>query len=142
MSLLITAFIAVVISTLTLSLRGVLARLYTTDDEVAGLARENFILIAAIALVDSFVALSRGIAQGMALQKYAAVIVFVTFWGVVTPMNLILVLVLEKGMQSVWLMKLAGVVMSAIGNYAIILCTDWNKLTERIQQRLESVRTS
>jgi multidrug resistance protein, MATE family len=90
-----------------------LARLFTPDTEVVGMAAMLIPVAAAFQIADGTQVVGAGILRGVADTRFAAICAFVGFWGIGLPSGILMAFPLRLGPAGLWWGLTAGLAVTA-----------------------------
>ena len=129
--------ISIIFSVLMISLRYQICGIFNDDEEVIEIAQFAMIISAASFIFDTGANIAKYIILAMGKQKQAAYIYFGAQWLIVIPISAVWVFYYGKGLEYILGTKLVGSLCCCLGNVLAIICTDWDKLIQTIQDRLK-----
>lgn len=123
---------------LVVSMRHVIAQIFTNDADVRRLVITVLPIVAASQLFDATNALSSGLTRGLGRQKIAGWFNFGVYYFLCIPLSLLLTFGPPKmELVGLWIGPLTGLGIIALGLYFYLKYSDWEKAVEEAKQREE-----
>uniref|UniRef100_A0A8C5MLS5 Multidrug and toxin extrusion protein n=1 Tax=Leptobrachium leishanense TaxID=445787 RepID=A0A8C5MLS5_9ANUR len=134
-SLMITECFAVCCCILLISLKGIIAYIFTSDRDIVDLVRYVLPVYAATHLFDGCVATCGGILRGMGRQKIGAIFQFVGYYIIGLPVGVALMYAAKIGIIGFWIGMLLCGFLQVFAFLPFIYKIDWKKASEKAQFR-------
>ncbi|MCO5584104.1 hypothetical protein L7F22_038027 [Adiantum nelumboides] len=127
---------ALLVSVAFISLRNVLGKVYSKDEEVIEYIARMMPILGVSSMLDSIQGLLSGIARGCGWQKAGAYINFASYYVVGLPVACILAFVFHIKAEGLWLGINSGAIVQLIALVAITWASDWTKEVNKAVGRL------
>ncbi|MCO5575059.1 hypothetical protein L7F22_028856 [Adiantum nelumboides] len=131
---------AILVSIAFISLRNVLGKVYSKDEEVIVYIARMMPILAVSSMLDSIQGLLSGIARGCGWQKAGAYINLASYYGVGLPAASVLAFAFHIKAEGLWLGISSGAVVQLIALIAITWASDWTKEATKAAGRLTSLQ--
>lgn len=108
--------------------RYILARLYTNDKDVIGIASKVIILAAVNQFCDCMNIVAAGILRGQGRQKIGSYINMVAYYIIALPLAYVLAFVADLEVYGLWLGLVCGIAVLALGEVYFAIKADWDRI--------------
>ena len=122
---------------LTLALKGLLPRLFTSDPCLLAVISTPMFVVAWSIASDSFQSMLGGALEASGKQLVGSIINIFTFWVVGLPLGTVLMIVAGLGAAGYWIGLSTGSTLQAILYAVILLSMNWRKESEKAQRMAE-----
>ncbi|XP_063289187.1 multidrug and toxin extrusion protein 1-like [Pelobates fuscus] len=134
-SLLMTESFALCCCILLVSLKEIIAYVFTSDHEIVALVSYVLPVYAATHLFDGCVATCGGILRGTGRQKIGAIFHFVGYYVIGLPVGISLMFAANIGIIGFWIGTLLCGMLQVIAFLTFVFKIDWKKASEKAQSR-------
>lgn len=135
-ALLATAVGAAVLAIL-LATRHQFGRLFSDDDAVVALVADVLPYVAAFQIFDGWAQSCGGVLRGMGKQKIGAGVNLVAYYLLALPVGIWLAFNTGLGLAGLWIGQCGALFLVGVGEYGLVLLTDWDVEVKRAEQRME-----
>ncbi|XP_078536026.1 multidrug and toxin extrusion protein 2-like isoform X2 [Lissotriton helveticus] len=115
--------------------RTVIARLFTSDEEIISLTAHTLLVYTLYHIFESIACTSNGILKGMGKQKIGAVVYGIGYYVIGLPLELTLMFVAKFGVLGLWYGMTACAFVLAFFLTTYILRANWNTVKEEAVER-------
>ncbi|EGD78927.1 hypothetical protein PTSG_11799 [Salpingoeca rosetta] len=135
-ALVMVACTATCTSVLMFSLRNVLPRAFTEDEEVVHMTSGVLIIVSLFTLFDHTQGVYSGILRGCGMQMFGAIFNVIGYYVVATPVVIVTAFVLDLEVRGLWLALVSAVVVQVIAcSVQVFYRTDWNEQAQLARKR-------
>lgn len=114
------------------------ADLFTSDHDVAQLARTLLPLAALNQIFDGLSGVSGGLLRGQGRQRIGAIVNLFAYYGISIPIGLYLAFIADWGVHGLWWGLLIALFLSAMTLTTAIIRTNWEKEVDACMARLSN----
>ncbi|XP_063792140.1 multidrug and toxin extrusion protein 1-like isoform X2 [Pseudophryne corroboree] len=140
-ALIMAEICALVCCILLISLKDVIAYIYTSEQTIVGLVSYVLPVYAGSHLFDGCVATCGGILRGTGKQKVGAIFNIVGYYVIGLPVGISLMFAAKIGIIGFWLGILLCALIQSITFLVFVFRIDWNKSSQEAQERAKERRT-
>jgi multidrug resistance protein, MATE family len=120
------------------SLRNLIPRLFTSDEEVIAIVSAILPLCAAFQLFDALAANSNGILRGLGRQKFGGFVQLFCYYGVAMPISMGTAFGLGWGLWGLWTGVAVALGLVAAIEFVFLANTSWEQSVEDARHRNEA----
>ncbi|KAJ9081255.1 ethionine resistance protein [Entomophthora muscae] len=137
-SIILALMFAFLNSSVLIIFRDFWAYLFTSDADVAKLARTLLPICALFQVFDGLSGVSGGLLRGQGRQKLGAIVNVIAYYGISIPIGLCLAFLADWGVHGLWWGLSFALFLSASTLTIAVLKTDWLREIDACQERLDA----
>ncbi|XP_074413118.1 multidrug and toxin extrusion protein 1 isoform X2 [Zonotrichia albicollis] len=134
-SLICTGVFAVIVVSILVASRNVLAYIFTTDKEIIDLVAWIIPVYVVFHVFEAMACACSGVLRGIGKQKFGAILNAVAYYGVGLPLAAVLLFVARIGVMGLWVGLLVAVFILCSSFITFISRVDWEKAAKKAQRR-------